>query len=163
MAALKRGASRQALPDIEIEIAHLRDLNHLGLRARWRSTFKTQAPVHLPRHLLFEILAYRLQADQFGDLDAATARLLKQVGSKKDVESLASDFDRKRVEIRPGTLLTREWNGMSQRVMVLKGGFTWNGKTFDSLTKVAFAITGTRWNGPRFFGLRDKKLPEASQ
>ena len=58
--------------------------------------------------------------------------------------------------LRPGTVLGREWNGRMQRVAVLAGGFAWNGKTYPSLSQVAFAITGTRWNGPRFFGLRDK-------
>ena len=50
-------------------------------------------------------------------------------------------------------MLAREWNGRMQRVAVLADGFAWNGKTYPSLSKVAFAITGTRWNGPRFFGL----------
>ena len=58
--------------------------------------------------------------------------------------------------VRPGTMLGREWNGRMHRVAVLADGFAWNGKTYPSLSKVAFAITGTRWNGPRFFGLRDK-------
>jgi hypothetical protein len=53
-----------------------------------------------------------------------------------------------------GTVLTREWNGQHHRVMVVEGGFAFEGKTFDSLSKIAFAITGTNWNGPRFFGLR---------
>ena len=53
-----------------------------------------------------------------------------------------------------GTVLTREWNGQHYRVMVVEGGFAFEGKTFDSLSKIAFAITGTNWNGPRFFGLR---------
>jgi Protein of unknown function (DUF2924) len=64
-------------------------------------------------------------------------------------------FDRKRTELTPGTVLVREWDRRSQRVMVMADGFAWNGETYDSLSKVAFAITGTKWNGPRFFGLRD--------
>ncbi len=56
----------------------------------------------------------------------------------------------------------REWNGQPHRVMVLHEGFAWNGRTYDSLSKIAFAITGTKWNGPRFFGLRDKPSTEAS-
>ena len=66
-------------------------------------------------------------------------------------------FDQKCKELTPGTVLVREWDRRSHRVMVLAGGFAWNGQTYDSLTKVALAITGTRWNGPRFFGLRDKQ------
>ena len=54
-------------------------------------------------------------------------------------------------------MLVREWDRQSHRVMVLADGFAWNGQNYASLTKVAFAITGTRWNGPRFFGLRDKQ------
>lgn len=66
------------------------------------------------------------------------------------------NLDQKRTELTPGTVLVREWDRRSQRVMVMTDGFAWNGQTYDSLSKVAFAITGTKWNGPRFFGLRDK-------
>ena len=65
-----------------------------------------------------------------------------------------ASFDQKRNELSPGTVLVREWDRRSQRVMVMADGFAWNGQTYDSLSKVAFAITGTKWNGPRFFGLR---------
>jgi hypothetical protein len=150
---------------VEDEIAHLRGLDLKGLRARWQSVFRRQPPPHFPRHLLFGVLAYRIQADELGDLDAATVRLLKQIASvaKVDALRLTSDFDLRRVELRPGTILMREWNGHSQRVMVLDGTFVWNGKTYDSLSHVAFAITGTRWNGPRFFGLRNKQPPGATE
>ena len=63
-------------------------------------------------------------------------------------------LDQKRTKLTPGTVLVREWDRRTQRVMA--DGFAWNGQTYDSLSKVAFAITGTKWNGPRFFGLRDK-------
>ena len=72
-------------------------------------------------------------------------------------------LDRKRTELTPGTVLVREWDRQSHRVMVLADGFAWNGRTYDSLTKVAFAITGTKWNGPRFFGLRDRPAKMASE
>ena len=65
--------------------------------------------------------------------------------------------------VRPGTMLGREWNGRMHRVAVLSDGFAWNGKTYPSLSKVAFAITGTRWSGPKFFGLRDKPSKRASR
>jgi hypothetical protein len=58
--------------------------------------------------------------------------------------------------LHPGTILVREWDGKSQRVLVLDEGFAWNGTTYRSLTEIAFAMTGTRWSGPRFFGLRSR-------
>ena len=84
-------------PSLEDEIAHLRDLDLKGLRVRWQGIFKRQPPSHFPRHLLFGVLAYRLQADALGDLDVATIRLLKQIaagGTKIDSVALTAEFDR---------------------------------------------------------------------
>jgi hypothetical protein len=154
-----------AMPDgeaLDNEIARLRGLHVGELRARWHTVFRRVAPPHLPRHLLFRILAYRLQADQLGDLDADTRRVLDRMRfeTADGIGRLVADLNRSRTELRPGTLLTREWDGHLQQVMVLADGFTWNGKTYRSLSKVAFAITGSRWNGPRFFGLRDRPSSE---
>jgi len=142
------------------EIAHLRGLDLKGLRSRWQSVFQRPAPEHLPRHLLFAIIAYRVQADRFGDLDHETRQLLDRTDSNEigtAVSARLVRFDQKRTELTQGTVLVREWERHSQRVMVMADGFAWNGQTYDSLSKVAFAITGTKWNGPRFFGLRDKE------
>src|SRR5262245_61066425 len=150
---------------LEDEIAHLRDLDRKGLRARWKGVFRRQPPLHLPRHLLFAVLAYRLQADALGDLAPDTVRLLKQIGSiggTVDAACLVSQFDRRRINLKPGSILTREWNGQCHRVMVADAGFVWNGKAYDSLSRIAFAITGSKWNGPRFFGLRDKAAVETN-
>jgi hypothetical protein len=154
-----------AVPDrasVDNEIARLRGLDVGDLRARWHTAFGRRAPPHLPRHLLFRILAYRLQADWLSELDADSRRLLDRIGSgpSEGIDRLVADLNRSRTELRPGTLLTREWDGHLQRVMVLADGFSWNGKTYRSLSKVAFAITGSRWNGPRFFGLRDRQSAE---
>jgi Protein of unknown function (DUF2924) len=147
-----------AVPDRELldnEIARLRGLDIGELRARWHTVFRRRAPPHLTRHLLFRILAYRLQAYRLGELDVDSRRLLDRIGSgsAEGINRLVAELNRSRTELRPGTLLTREWDGHLQRVMVLADGFTWNGKTYRSLSKVAFAMTGTRWSGPRFFGL----------
>jgi Protein of unknown function (DUF2924) len=151
---------------MEEEIAHLRGLDLQGLRSRWQSVFRRSAPTHLTRHLLFAIIAYRLQADRFGDIDHATQKVLDRTAAKEagpvTVARLAS-FDQKRAALTPGTVLVREWDRQSQRVMVLADGFAWNGQTYDSLSKVALAITGTKWNGPRFFGLRDKQDRSATE
>ena len=118
------------------------------------------APAHLTRHLLFAVIAYRLQVDRFGDLDHATKQVLDRAVAREAgpvMSARLANFDQKRTELSPGTVLVREWDRRPQRVMVLADGFAWNGQTYDSLSKVAFAITGTKWNGPRFFGLRDKE------
>ena len=141
----------------EDEIAHLRGLDLAGLRARWQGVFQRSAPAHLPRHLLFAIIAYRIQTDHFRDLDNETRQVLDRTVAKETgpvMSARLASFDQKRTELSPGTVLVREWDRRSQRVMVMADGFAWNGQTYDSLSKVAFAITGTKWNGPRFFGLR---------
>jgi Protein of unknown function (DUF2924) len=156
----RRNGSASTETPIENEIAHLRGLELGGLRARWQSIFQRPAPAHLTRHLLFTIIAYRLQADRFGDLDHETKQVLDRTVSEEAGPAMSArlaSFDRKRTELTPGTVLVREWDRQSQRVMVMADGFAWNGRTYDSLSKVAFAITGTKWNGPRFFGLRDKE------
>src|SRR5260370_22520656 len=95
-----------------------------------------------------------------GHIDHETRQLLdrtdeREAGAAKSARLVS--FDQKGAELAPGTVLVREWERQSQRVMVMSDGFAWNGQTYDSLSKVAFAITGTKWNGPRFFGLRDKE------
>jgi hypothetical protein len=146
---------------IEDEIAHLRDLDLKRLRARWQTEFGRLAPEQLTRHLLFRIIAYKVQADRLGDLDAETLKVLQQVAGLKGrppaVSKALAELDQRRFAPPPGTVLVREWDRKSHRVMVTPGGFAWNGNTFDSLSQVAFAITGTKWNGPRFFGLRDRR------
>jgi len=154
-----------ALPDrkkLEVEIARLHDLDNGGLRKYWHAVFRRLPPPHLPRHLLFRILAYRMQADRFGDLDGESKNLLDRSESPEKAGQKAVGLVRRIADVRPGTVLGREWNGRMQRVSVLANGFAWNGKTYPSLSQAAFAITGTRWNGPRFFGLRDKPAKGAS-
>jgi hypothetical protein len=156
----RRNGRASTETSLEDEIAHLRGLDLGGLRARWQSVFQRPAPAHLTRHLLFAIIAYRLQADRFGDLDHATKQVLDRTIAKEAgpvMSARLASFDKKRTELTPGTVLVREWDRQSQRVMVMADGFAWNGQTYDSLSKIAFAITGTKWNGPRFFGLRDKE------
>jgi hypothetical protein len=151
---ISNGAAR--CESVDVEIARLRDLDIQGLRTRWEALYGGKAAAHLPRHLLFRLLAYRLQAEHLGDLDVDSKRLLDRSDSPEDASRRAADAVRATKSLRPGTVLGREWNGEMHRVAVLAEGFAWNGTTYPSLSKVAFAITGTRWNGPRFFGLRDR-------
>ncbi len=156
MPRVKVGPAPPDRNTLDVEIARLRDLDVGALRHRWRTVFRRQAPPHLPRHLLVRVLAYRLQADQLGDLDGESQRLLDASGSPETAGQRAAEMRRRTTELRPGTVLGREWNGQMHRVVVLAEGFAWSGKTYPSLSKIALAITGTRWNGPRFFGLRDR-------
>jgi hypothetical protein len=156
MPRIKTGPAQPDRQSLGIEIARLRDLDIGGLRIRWQNSFGRPPPPHLPRHLLFRVLAYRLQADQLGDLDAENQRLLDRTVSPEEAGQRAVALGHSNAELRPGTVLGREWRGRMQRVTVLADGFGWNGKTYPSLSKAAFAITGTRWNGPQFFGLRVK-------
>jgi len=161
-----RSVARKATEvSLEDEIARLRGLDIEALRARWRTVFGGKAPSHLPRHLLFAIIAYRLQAEVLGDLDAETLRHLKKINlapSKTEAVPLTKALAQRRRELSPGTILIREWNDQTHRVMVADRGFAWEGTTYDSLSKIAHAITGSKWNGPRFFGLRDKRSTEVA-
>jgi Protein of unknown function (DUF2924) len=155
-----------APPDREalnVEIARLRDLDVKALRVQWHNVLGRPAPLHLPRHLLFRMVAYRLQAERFGDLDPQSKRALDGTEApEKAGQNAAAPHAERLTELKTGTILGREWNGRMHRVSVLANGFAYEGKTYSSLSKIAFAITSTRWNGPRFFGLRDKASARAS-
>jgi Protein of unknown function (DUF2924) len=138
--------------DVEAELIRLASADTTSLARRWRVLFGRPTP-DLPRALLQRILAYRIQADVAGDLDSATIKLLRRLARGEICEIPMPELR----AVKPGTLLVREWEGVLQRVMVLESGFAWNGGTYESLSKVARAITGTNWNGPRFFGLREKR------
>src|ERR1700687_228271 len=100
----------------DVEIARLSDLDIGDLQARWHTIFRRRPPPHLPRHLLLRVLAYRLQADRFGDLDVESKRLLDGAGPPEDAGKRAVDLNRLTTDVRPGTILAREWNGRMQRV-----------------------------------------------
>jgi hypothetical protein len=125
-------------------------------------TLGGSAPAHLPRGLLLRVLAYRMQVAALGDLDKATQRLLRSsqddgVGSPGVPFETRRPATREGTSLKPGTLLVREWKGKPERVMVLENGFAWNGETYRSLSQIAKAMTGTNWNGHRFFGLRSAR------
>jgi Protein of unknown function (DUF2924) len=144
-------------------VANLEGLDLNGLRRQWRAHLGGEPAAHLTRWLLMKVLAYRLQADAFVDLDKSIQRMLRSNRNR----GAATPFDRRApqtrdgVGLKAGALLVREWNGKLERVMILEEGFAWNGQTFRSLSQIAKAMTGTNWNGHRFFGLRQGKTPAA--
>ncbi len=142
-----------SVTEVEDEVARLRDLDPVALRARWRVVTGRAAPKGLSRHLLLRMLAYRIQAKAFGDLGRESQRYLDRLTAAEPVPVV-------RAEPRSGTVLVREWNGVRHHVMAVEGGFAWSGGTYRSLSQVARAITGTNWSGPRFFGLGAKTQDE---
>jgi hypothetical protein len=165
---------RHTKSEVNRELADLAALDLGALRRRWRRLSDRPAPKHLPRHLLFRLVAYRIQAETFGDLDSRSIKLLRELAQQRakrgdsppgvpTLESLNLSSRGAR-PLAPGTVLGREYGGTMQHVMVLTDGFAWNGATYRSLSEVAYAITGTRWNGPRFFGLKiNRKAPRGGR
>ena len=125
------------------EVRALETLDLRGLRDEWRRRYG-DPPKMRSRELLARLLAWRIQADAFGGLDATTIRLLK-----------SDNLPPPRPSLTPGTRLTRDWQGRRHDVDVLEEGFRYAGAEYRSLSQVARVITGTRWNGLRFFGLRE--------
>lgn len=125
----------------EVRALARRDLE--GLRQAWRRRYGTP-PRLRSADLLARLLAWRIQAEALGGLDAETRALL----TRKSLPTAAP-------ALTPGMRLEREWRGVKETVEIVEGGFRWRGQTFPSLSKTAQAITGVKWNGPRFFGLRD--------
>lgn len=124
------------------EVRALECLDLQGLRDQWHRRYGAP-PKMRSRELLARLLAWRIQADAFGGLDAPTIRLLNS-----DRPSVPEP------RLEPGARLTREWQGRQHHVDVLEQGFRYAGTDYRSLSQIARTITGTRWNGLRFFGLR---------
>lgn len=135
------------------EIDILGDLGLEGLREAWRARLGGSAPSASSIGLLRRWLSWELQAWTEGGFDPATRRQLRDLGRAKKGDSRLPRTS----NLRPGTILTREHAGKTHRVMVLERGYAWDGGQYASLTEIAYRITGTRWSGPRFFGLKYKE------
>ena len=131
--------------------ALLSDLGLAELRVLW--TERLGKPRQLAStELTRRWLAWELQAARQGGLDTNTRRYLRRLAATLKSDN-ASD-PASSIAVKPGTVLTREWAGTTHRVQVLENGFSWNGQTWKSLSVIATRIAGTRWSGPRFFGLK---------
>lgn len=127
-------------------IADIEVMDRVALIATWSDVFGTPVPKRLSSPFLRRFLAFELQARQFGGLPKGFIdRLGRADAVKPETRSPA---------LKPGGRLIREWNGTTHAVDVVDGGFLWNGQRFASLSPIASAITGARWSGPRFFGLK---------
>ena len=145
-------ASRLRNRSLADKLAELHDLDLAALKQGWRALYRNEAPVHIGRTLLLHAVAYRLQETALGGLKRSTRRLLERVA--EDSIPRRSPIEMPATKVTPGTVLIREWHGVSHRVTVLKDGVLLRGARYRSLSEVARKITGSRWSGPRFFGLR---------
>ena len=132
------------IDDLEVALATLAKLSSARLRQRWAEHTGRPVPRVSPS-LLRMALAWELQAGVYGGLSRQTRQRLDQIGSAQTVTR----------NVKPGMRLVREWNGALHVVTITEdGAVQWNGQTWPSLSKVAREITGTRWSGPAFFGLK---------
>lgn len=143
----RAGADPAPTADIENEIERIRTLGPDDARRLWQQTFKKSAPKALSRDLLARMLAWHIQEQAFGGHDRATLKILASFAKG------APDTPRKR-RLKPGTEIVREYQGERHTVIITAEGFRWREGDYPSLTAIARIITGTNWNGPRFFGLR---------
>jgi hypothetical protein len=146
--------------DENIDSDNLEQLSRAELRVLWEREFAGKAPPALGRDILALGIAYARQERGYGGLARPVAKELDRLLARV-LEDEAADALRAATSPLPrsGTILVREWRGTTHRVTVVDDGFRWNGKTHQSLSSIARAITGTNWNGPRFFGMREPTKP----
>jgi hypothetical protein len=141
---------RQPITDaaaIAVEVARIHALAPDGLRRTWRAVFGRTPPASLSTGLLARMIAWHIQERAFGGLDRDTRRFL---------DSLARAGASPRRQLKPGTVLVRDYQGQRHTVTVGCEGFDWQGTSYSSLSAIARAITGTAWSGPRFFALQGR-------
>jgi hypothetical protein len=143
-------AREQRAADLLREIAAA---DHVELQRRWKDVFECPTPVRSRADLLRRALAYEAQAELFGGADRVRRRLARVVGGDGETGS------RGPVRLREGMRLIREWQGEVHHVTVRNGAVEYRGERYRSLSEVARLITGTRWSGPLFFGLKKPMGP----
>lgn len=134
--------------DVEAELKGLESCSHAELKERWNELYEVRCPSHMSRKFLFGAVAYRIQENAFGGLRKPTKRRLEKIATGKPIKPRGR-------KIKPGTRLLREWNGNVHEVIVLENTVEYRGENWPSLSAVAREITGARWSGPRFFGLKE--------
>jgi DUF2924 family protein len=142
-------------PDVSKPLTLLPTMGKPELLALWKQQFSGTAPRHLRRGLLVRVLAHKLQDQAYGGLNPTTKKRLRELARKFAANSHSELPGGHR--IKPGTRLIRQWRGQSHQVTALEDTFEYAGRRYASLSEIARAITGTRWSGPMFFGLKVKR------
>lgn len=140
------------MAEIRNQLTLLATMSKPKLLVLWKQVSRITPPRQVRRDLLIRLLAYRIQEQAYGGLSAETGKRLNELARKfnSNPDTDVSGVPR----IKPGTRLIRDWRGQSHRVTVLEKGYQYSGKRYPSLSQIARLITGTRWSGPLFFGLR---------
>lgn len=150
---------------IEQELADLLHRSIRDLRAQWRNLYGREPPPSFKQDLLRRSIAYKIQEQEYGGIDPLIQRELNRLVNALTVDPAKKLKARRRIQ--PGSVLVRQWRGRAYRVTVEADGFSYEDNLYRNLSEIARKITGTRWNGPRFFGLRkfseqQKTAPAAS-
>jgi len=146
--------SEPADPTVDAELDRLPRTPIADLRKRYRELFRAEPPKAFGPDLLRRSIAHRIQEQAYGGLPASMRRLLDKL-VKAAIAKPNGRLELPR-RIKPGSELVRTWKGKTHRVTVLADSFAYDGEKYTSLSEIATEITGTKWNGPRFFGLRTK-------
>ena len=157
----RRSAKRQGKVSHK-DIDALSDLDKLDLKQRWEETFSHPPPKYMRRDILVRALAYEMQLEAVGGKPAGLARQLERAArAMRDGKTSKSTSDQLRpasgMTIKPGTRLLRDWQGVTHEVIILEKGVQYRDREWNSLSAVAREITGTRWSGPLFFGLKGQR------
>jgi hypothetical protein len=136
----------------EQQLTALPSLSRPQLLDLWQTLWGRAAPPGIRRELMIPILAYRIQEKAYGGLKPATQRRLSQLAESFEDGAHPKEMER----VKPGTRLLREWRGQTHEVIATERGFQYRGQLHPSLSEIARHITGTRWSGPVFFGLRSR-------
>jgi hypothetical protein len=148
-------------PEITSKLQELPHLPKRELLALWQKLFAQPAHQRLRRNLMVPILAYRIQEQAYGGLTPSTCKRLQKLATAWEQEQKAS---RPQVpQLKAGTKLLRQWQGQLHEVLVADEGFQYQGKRYQSLSEIACQITGTRWSGPLFFGLKKGQKASSAQ
>jgi hypothetical protein len=142
--------------DLKLGIEDLDRLSRAELRALWTQELGDKPPASLGRDVLALVIAYTRQERLYGGLTRPVANELDRLLDRALRDGVAKGPQAPTTPLpRTGTVLVREWQGTTHHVTIVNDGFLWNGATYRSLSSIAHAITGTKWNGPRFFGMRE--------
>ena len=159
---MKKGSKDRDFEKMASQLDRLCQLNAEDLLKQWQALFGVAPPKKLRSSLIVQGIAYRLQERALGGLKASTLRLLERIADDTAAGRPVSVLSEKS-RVTTGTVLMREWHGKKHQVTVLEDGFLYRSRRFRSLSQIARLITGARWSGPLFFGLKSSRKEQINE